>query len=95
MVAALIAGFQQHESGMIHHKAIWFFMPVSALALTVSESVHKDCCRPEAAVRLPFIECLLIDIGTQWEACVRLRPDAGALGHPPSNQACRKRRDGI
>lgn len=51
--------------------------------------------RPEAAVRLPFIECLLIDIGTQWEACVRLRPDAGALGHPPSNQACRKRRDGI
>lgn len=51
--------------------------------------------RPEAAVRLPFIECLLIDIGTQWEACVQLRPDAGALGHPPSNQACRKRRDGI
>lgn len=51
MGAALTQGFRQCESGTIHHKAIWFFMPVSALAFTVSESVHKDCCRPEAVVR--------------------------------------------
>ena len=62
---------------------------------TVELPTWSSGYRPEAAVRLPFIECLLIDIGTQWEACVRLGPDAGALGHPPSNQACRKRRDGI
>lgn len=49
MGAALIAGFQQHESGMIHHKAIWFFMPVSVLALTVSEFVSEDCCQPANA----------------------------------------------